>query len=136
MKTLIKVDLNATPESQDYLHNRWHPDLPMVAYVKPGDEFRVECIDWTGGQIKNDDDAKDIEVVDLSKVHYLSGPIGVEGAEPGDLLVVDIPHVDGVVIIFDLAPGPVDALHPEFIARLDVGHHRQVRMPAVVEIVL
>ena len=90
MKTLIKVDLNAPPESQDYLHNRWHPDLPMVAYVKPGDEFRVECIDWTGGQIKNDDDAKDIEVVDLSKVHYLSGPIGVEGAEPGDLLVVDI----------------------------------------------
>ena len=90
MKTLIKVDLDATPESQEYLHNRWHPDLPMVAYVKPGDEFRVECIDWTGGQIKNDDDAKDIDVVDLTKVHYLSGPIGVEGAEPGDLLVVDI----------------------------------------------
>ena len=90
MKTLIKVDLNAAPESQEYLHNRWHPDLPMVAYVKPGDEFRVECIDWTGGQIKNDDDAKDIDVVDLTKVHYLSGPIGVEGAEPGDLLVVDI----------------------------------------------
>lgn len=90
MKTLIKVDLNASPESQEYLHNRWHPDIPMVAYVKPGDEFRVECIDWTGGQILNDDNAKDVEVVDLSKVHYLSGPIGVEGAEPGDLLVVDI----------------------------------------------
>lgn len=90
MKTLIKVDLNASPESQEYLHNRWHPDIPMVAYVKPGDEFRVECIDWTGGQINNDDDAKDIDVVDLTKVHYLSGPIGVEGAEPGDLLVVDI----------------------------------------------
>ena len=26
----------------------------------------------------------------LTKVHYLSGPIGVEGAEPGDLLVVDL----------------------------------------------
>ena len=26
----------------------------------------------------------------LTKVHYLSGPIAVEGAEPGDLLVVDI----------------------------------------------
>ncbi|HSJ01537.1 MAG TPA: formamidase [Verrucomicrobium sp.] len=90
MKTLIKVDLNATPESQEYLHNRWHPDIPMVAYVKPGDEFRVECIDWTGGQILNDDKANDVQDVDLSKVHYLSGPIGVEGAEPGDLLVVDI----------------------------------------------
>ena len=77
MKTLIKVDLNATPESQDYLHNRWHPDIPMVATVEPGDEFRVECIDWTGGHIKNNDEANDIDVVDLSKVHYLSGPIGV-----------------------------------------------------------
>lgn len=90
METLIKVDLKSAPESQDYLHNRWHPDLPMVAYVKPGAEFRVECIDWTGGQISNDDNARDILEVDLSKVHYLSGPIGVEGAEPGDLLVVDL----------------------------------------------
>lgn len=28
--------------------------------------------------------------VDLTKVHNLSGPIAVEGAEPGDCLVVDI----------------------------------------------
>ena len=28
---------------------------------KPGDEFRVECYDWTGGQIKNDDSATDIK---------------------------------------------------------------------------
>ena len=90
MKTLIKVAIGAKPEKQDVLHNRWHPDIPMVATVKPGDEFRVECVDWTGGQIKDDDDARDIQVVDLSKVHYLSGPIAVEGAKPGDLLKVDI----------------------------------------------
>ncbi|MEJ2566369.1 MAG: acetamidase/formamidase family protein [Gammaproteobacteria bacterium] len=90
-KTLIKVDVNKSPEEQrEVLHNRWHPDIPMVEMVKPGDEFRVECIDWTGGQIVNDDKANDIHDVDLTKVHYLSGPIGVEGAEPGDLLVVDI----------------------------------------------
>lgn len=90
-KTLIKVDINKSPEEQsDVLHNRWHPDIPMVAMVKPGDEFRVECIDWTGGQIENNDSANDIRDVDLTKVHYLSGPIGVEGAEPGDLMVVEI----------------------------------------------
>jgi formamidase len=61
-----------------------------VTTVKPGDEFRVECVDWTGGQISNDDSASDIRDVDLTKVHYLSGPIGVEGAKPGDLLEVDI----------------------------------------------
>lgn len=89
-ETLIKVDLSAPPETQDVLHNRWHPDIPMVAMVKPGAEFRVECVDWTGGQISNDDSANDVRDVDLTKVHYLSGPIGVEGAEPGDLLVVDL----------------------------------------------
>ncbi|MDA7526313.1 acetamidase/formamidase family protein [Verrucomicrobiales bacterium] len=88
--TIIKIDTTIAPEEQDVLHNRWHPDIPMVTTVKPGDEFRVECVDWTGGQISNDDSATDIKEVDLSKVHYLSGPIGVEGAQPGDLLEVDI----------------------------------------------
>ena len=32
----------------------------------------------------------DIEKVDLDIVHVLSGPIRVEGAEPGDILVVDL----------------------------------------------
>lgn len=90
METLIKVDVSTSPDKHDNIHNRWHPDIPMVAWVKPGDQFRVECIDWTGGQIKNDDSATDVKVVDLTKVHYLSGPIGVQGAEPGDLLAVDI----------------------------------------------
>ena len=58
--------------------------------VKPVYEFRLECMDWTGGQIENNDSANDVRDVDLTQVHYLSGPIGVEGAEPGDLMVVDI----------------------------------------------
>lgn len=91
MKKVISVDLGKAPQEQaDVLHNRWHPDIPMVAMVSPGEEFRVETMDWTGGQIANNDSAADVRDVDLTKVHYLSGPIGVKGAEPGDLLVVDI----------------------------------------------
>ena len=90
-KTVFKAEMDKWPEDQAIkTHNRWHPDIPITQWFKPGDEFRVECYDWTGGQIKNDDSANDIRDVDLSKVHYLSGPFGVEGAEPGDLLVVDI----------------------------------------------
>lgn len=44
----------------------------------------------TGGQIKNDDSADDVKNVDLTQVHYLSGPIACEGAEPGDILKVEI----------------------------------------------
>jgi formamidase len=89
-KKLISVDPTKAPWDQETpLHNRWHPDIPPVAKVAQGEKFRVECVDWTGGQIKNDDCSDDVKNVDLSQVHYLSGPIEVEGAEPGDLLKVE-----------------------------------------------
>jgi acetamidase/formamidase len=49
----------------------------------------VDCIDWTGGQIKDNDCSDDIKNVDLSQVHYLSGPIEIPTAQPGDLLKVE-----------------------------------------------
>jgi formamidase len=71
-------------------HNRWHPDVPVATMVRPGQSIRVECREWTDGQIGNNDSANDVRDVNLTHAHMLSGPIGVEGAEPGDLLVVDI----------------------------------------------
>jgi formamidase len=71
-------------------HNRWHPDIPPANAVRPGESFRMECLDWTDGQIHNNDDANEIRDVDLTKCHVLSGPIAISGAEPGDILVVDI----------------------------------------------
>ena len=89
-KKLISVDPKKKPwEQETPLHNRWHPDIPPVAEVGEGDVFRVECVDWTGGQIRNDDSSDDVKNVDLTQVHYLSGPITVEVAMPGDLLKVD-----------------------------------------------
>lgn len=90
-KTLISVDITKSPTQQPSpLHNRWHPEIPPVVAVKAGDTFRIECIDWTGGQIKDNNSAEDVRTIDLSQVHYLSGPVAVHGAQPGDLLVVDI----------------------------------------------
>ena len=90
-KTLFQVDLTKPMSEQELPgHNRWHPDIPAVASVNPGDVFRIECKDWTDGQITNDDDPSDVRDVDLTMVHVLSGPIHVNGAEPGDILVVDI----------------------------------------------
>ena len=78
-------------------HNRWHPDNPSAAFVQPGSEFRVECREWTDAQLGNNDSANDVRDVDLTHAHMLSGPIEIQGAEPGDLLVVDI---------LDLGPVP------------------------------
>ncbi len=90
-EVLFKVDLTKPMTEQEMPgHNRWHPDIPAVVSVNPGAVFRIECKDWTDGQIKDNDSPDDIRDVDLSVVHVLSGPIHVNGAEPGDILVVDL----------------------------------------------
>jgi len=97
-ETLFKVDLSKPWSQQQVLgHNRWHPDIPAAASVNPDTTFRMECKDWTDGQIKNTDSANDVRDIDLTIPHVLSGPIEVNGAEPGDVLVVDI---------LDLGPFP------------------------------
>lgn len=90
-KKLFSVDLNKKMDQQAHPgHNRWHPDIPAVFSVDPGESFRMECLDWTDGQVGNNDDPSDIKYVNLNRVHVLSGPVHVNGVEPGDLLVVDI----------------------------------------------
>lgn len=84
-------------------HNRWHPDIPPVATVRPGQIFRVYCREWFDGAIHNDDSAEDIRDAPLTTVHALSGPFAVHGAEPGDLLIVDI---------LDVAPLPQEDSGP------------------------
>jgi formamidase len=89
--TLIGVDLRRPPEEQHPRpHNRWHPEIPAVVSVDPGSVFRLECLDLSGGQIVNSDSSDDVRDLDLQQLHYLSGPVAVNGAKPGDLLVVDV----------------------------------------------
>ncbi len=88
---IFPLDSTRKFEDQEKVgHNRWHPEIPPVATVKPGDSFRVHCREWFDGAIVNDDSADDILNAPLLTVHKLSGPFAVEGAKPGDLLVVDI----------------------------------------------
>jgi len=97
-EVLFSVDQSKSFYDQEVPpHNRWHPDVPPVATVRPGSEFRLECREWFDGTVHDDDSADDIRALDLSIVHPLSGPIAVEGAQPGDLLVVDL---------LDLGPVP------------------------------
>jgi len=89
----VVFPLDSTKKFTDQVkvgHNRWHPEIPPVATVTPGECFRVHCREWFDGAIVNDDSADDILNAPLKTVHKLSGPFRVEGAKPGDLLIVDI----------------------------------------------
>src|SRR5262249_55496671 len=90
-RVIFPLDSSRKFEDQPKLgHNRWHPEIPPVDTVKPGESFRVHCREWFDGAIINNDSAEDVRDAPLTTVHKLSGPIAVEGPNPGDLLIVDI----------------------------------------------
>ncbi|KAI1760903.1 formamidase [Hypoxylon sp. FL1150] len=93
IRTVGKVSLDKPAAEHANVHNRWHPDIPFAGTIKDGETVKIECLDWTGGQIGNNDSADDIRNVDLTKVHCLTGPFEVEGAQPGDILLVEIMDV-------------------------------------------
>ncbi|RHZ53644.1 acetamidase/formamidase family protein [Aspergillus thermomutatus] len=122
LRTALKVDLNKPAWEQPGLHNRWHPDVPACGKIANNEVVKVECLDWTGGQIKNNDSADDIKNVDLTQIHYLSGPFEIETAEPGDVLLVEIQDVQpfenrpwGFTGIFSPSNGGgfLDEIYPE-----------------------
>ena len=71
-------------------HNRWHPDIAPVLRVDPGDTVVLETRDAIDGAIAPETTAADLQCVDLNLVHPLTGPVFINGAEPGDLLEVHI----------------------------------------------
>jgi formamidase len=77
-------------EQADRCHTRWHPDIPPAIRCSPGDEVLVQTRDAVDGQLSMDSSHEDLTHVDRTIVHPLTGPIFVEGAEPGDLLVVEL----------------------------------------------
>jgi formamidase len=75
-------------------HNRWHEAIEPVVEVDPGDTIVYETRDAFDGQLNRESTAEDVENLDLSGVHPLTGPVFVKGAEPGDLLEVKLVAVE------------------------------------------
>lgn len=72
------------------MHNRWHPDLPPIAEVAPGEEIRLETEEGLGGQFTRDSTHEDVARADLGLGHPLAGPVYVKGADPGQVLEVEL----------------------------------------------
>ena len=91
----IRIDRSKTLlEEPATGHNRWHPDIPPVVRCEPGDEVVLETRDAFDGQMGPDATLETVAAPNLDVVHPLTGPVYVEGAEPGDLLEVEILEVE------------------------------------------
>jgi formamidase len=91
----VRVDYAKTlADEPETGHNRWHPDIPPIVRCDPGDEVVLQTRDALDGQIGPQATAEIVGAANLNVVHPLTGPVYVNGAEPGDLLDVEILEVE------------------------------------------
>lgn len=93
-------------------HNRWHPDVTPILTVDPGDTVEIETRDAYDGQIGPGSRAADLTSLDPGRTHPMTGPVFVRGAEPGDILEVEILAVEPQAFGFTVAsPAGILARH-------------------------
>lgn len=69
-------------------HLGWDNTIEPALSVSPGHTIAVETIDASGGQLHAKATLDDLKALDFDKVNPVTGPIYVEGAEPGDTIAV------------------------------------------------
>ena len=71
-------------------HYGWDRSIPPAERVAPGSTIFFECKDSGSGHFTPESTVADIGTLDFSKVNPVTGPVYIEGAEPGDAVKVTI----------------------------------------------
>jgi formamidase len=115
-------------------HNRWHPDIAAVAAVDPGEVVTFELRDSRDGTLSRESTHEDLLAIP-SLAHPLTGPVEIRGAEPGDVLEVEVLGYEtddfGWTGIWPGSGFLGDLFDRPFLARweLDGGHARSEDVP-------
>jgi acetamidase/formamidase len=71
-------------------HLGWDNSFAPVVHVAPGASIEFDVIDAAGGQLSGASSAADIGRLDFTRINPITGPVHVDGAEPGDVLKVTV----------------------------------------------
>jgi acetamidase/formamidase len=79
--------------SAEPTHSRWNRALQPRLAVAPGDTVHMACVDSSGAQVRPGMSVAAYLGIDRGRIHALTGPVFIEGAQPGDVLQIDILNV-------------------------------------------
>jgi acetamidase/formamidase len=71
-------------------HSVWDRSLKPRLRIEPGDEVQIECVDSSGSQVHPGMTVAGFLKIDRTRIHALTGPIWIDGAEPGDVLEIEV----------------------------------------------
>ena len=80
--------------TSDQTHARWSSTIPPVVTVPSGAIVEVQTMEASDGQFEVDSSADDVTTLSFDPIHPLTGPVAVEGAEPGDVLAVTLLDIE------------------------------------------
>src|ERR1700719_3115365 len=72
-------------------HHGWDRSLAPAARISPGESLEFDVVDASGGQIGQTSTVDDVGRMDFGRINPVTGPVHVEGAQPGDILKVALP---------------------------------------------
>lgn len=75
-------------------HNRFSAAIPPAARVPSGAVIEAHTKEATDGQLSAESTADAVATLDFGAIHPLTGPVYVEGAEPGDVLKVTLLEIE------------------------------------------
>jgi acetamidase/formamidase len=79
--------------SAEPTHSRWNAALQLRLTIASGDTVEFECQDSSGAQVHPGMSVEEFQGIDRGRIHALTGPVAVVGAEPGDVLQIDVLEV-------------------------------------------
>lgn len=71
-------------------HYGWDNSIPPVLSIEPGIDLEIELNDASDGQLTQDSKPADLATLESARVNPVTGPIYIEGAEPGDAIKVTL----------------------------------------------
>lgn len=87
----LKIDYTL---KADQVHSKFSKLIPPVLTVPSGSVIEAYTQEASAGQIKHGDTPEVLAHLDFDPIHPLTGPVYVEGAEPGDVLKVTLHEVE------------------------------------------
>jgi acetamidase/formamidase len=79
--------------AQEHAHLAWDHSIPPVLRIASGAVVHLSCLDASNGQITPASTCADLAGLDFARLDQLNGPIFVEGAQPGDVLQIEVLEV-------------------------------------------
>jgi acetamidase/formamidase len=80
--------------SAEPTHSRWNRALQPRLTIASGDTVHMRCVDASGAQVSPASSVEDFLAIDRGRIHALTGPIWIDGAEPGDVLEIQVLQVE------------------------------------------